>query len=99
MVDAAGRRVEWSDAPRPDAFSSAIARSGSPGTRASAARHALALGAREHGGITTWGSIRGDPRKAFDRHCHERNGAKHLSANFALSRFDEALDAQTLADL
>lgn len=45
----AGASKSW-DAPRPDAFSSAIARSGRQGTRASAARYALALGAREHGG-------------------------------------------------
>jgi hypothetical protein len=42
------------DAPRPDAVRSAtvLARSASQGTRVSAARHALALGAREHGGTS-----------------------------------------------
>jgi len=53
VVDAAAGAVDFlvRDAPRPDAFHSAVARSAGQGTRASAARDALALDPREHGGI------------------------------------------------
>lgn len=54
VVDAAGRhrRLLSGRPARPDAFTSAIARSAGQGMRVSAARDALALGACEHGGTS-----------------------------------------------
>lgn len=79
--------LDW-DAPRPDAFISAIARSGRQGTRASAARHALALGAREHGG--THSSL--ESLKVADRRLKQAICARKLI------RFDRGNNHSELAD-